>query len=88
MSRNGSGYGERAVTALAGAGGSFLARKVIGFAWTKVTGRKPPDKPEDTEVSLGEAMIWAVVAASAVAAARVLATRLVASQARRNQASQ
>jgi len=83
MSNKGGGIGGRAVTALAGAGGSFVARKVIGFAWTKVTGRKPPEKPEDADVALGEAVTWAVLIAAAVAAARVLAIRLATGQARR-----
>ncbi len=65
----------RAVSALVGAGAAFAARKLLIFGWKTVTGKEPPEHPEDPQVALGEALIWGVVLGAAVAAARLLATR-------------
>jgi len=74
------GKGSKAVNALAGGAAAYVARKVIVFAWTKVTGRQPPDKAEDREVAIGEDIAWAVLVGAGVAAARVLATRFANSR--------
>jgi Protein of unknown function (DUF4235) len=66
--------GNRAVTALVGFGATFAARKVIQFAWKKITGKEPPE-PEDPQVALGEALAWAVAMAVGVQVARMLAVR-------------
>jgi len=65
----------RAVSALVGAGAAFAARKLLIFGWKTVTGKEPPEHPEDPQVALGEALIWGVVLGAAVGAARLLATR-------------
>ncbi len=52
--------GSRAVNAVAGMAAAFVARKLLTFAWTKVTGKEPPDSPEDPQVALGEALAWGV----------------------------
>jgi hypothetical protein len=70
-----SGGGSRLVSALVGAGAAFLARKILSFGWTKITGRKPPEHPEDPEVALREALIWGIVLGAGVHTARMLATR-------------
>jgi Protein of unknown function (DUF4235) len=70
------GMGSKAINALAGGVAAYVARKAIVFAWTKTTGREPPDKAEDREVAIGEAVIWAMLVGAGVAAAKVLATRL------------
>jgi Protein of unknown function (DUF4235) len=69
--------GTRAVSAVAGLAATFAARKLLTFAWTKVTGREPPEKPEDPGVALGEALAWGIATAAVVAAARTLAVRAV-----------
>jgi hypothetical protein len=74
MSGKRAGGGSRIVTAVAGFAASFVARKLIQFAWKKITGREPPE-PEDPQVALGEAVAWAVLAAVSVQLARMLATR-------------
>lgn len=84
MPRKGGDYGSKAVNALAGAAAAFVMRKAIGFAWTKATGRKPPEKAEDPQVALGEAVVWAVLLGAGVAAARVLAIRLATRQSQRH----
>jgi hypothetical protein len=70
-----SGGGSRLVSALVGAGAAFLARKVLSFGWTKITGKKPPEHPEDPEVALRDALIWGIVLGAGVHTARMLATR-------------
>jgi hypothetical protein len=80
MPGKGGDKGGKLVNALAGAAAAFVARKIIIFAWTKATGREPPDKAEDREVAIGEAVAWAMLVGAGVAAARVLATRLATSR--------
>ena len=76
--------GSKAVTTLAGMAAAFVARKVIGLAWTKITGREPPGKAEDPDVAIGEALAWTVVLGTGVAVARVLAVRLAVRQSSRH----
>jgi hypothetical protein len=73
-----AGAGSKIVTALVGAGAAFAARKVLFFGWKKVTGKEPPEHPEDPQVALGEALIWGVVLGAGVHTARLLATRATA----------
>ena len=70
-----SGGGSRLVSALVGAGAAFLARKILSFGWTKITGKEPPEHPEDPQVALREALIWGIVLGAGVHTARMLATR-------------
>ena len=70
-----SGGGSRLVSALVGAGAAFLARKVLSLGWTKITGKKPPEHPEDPQVALREALVWGIVLGAGVHTARMLATR-------------
>jgi hypothetical protein len=65
----------RAVSALVGAGAAFATRKLLTIGWKTVTGKAPPEHPEDPAVALGEALVWGVALGAAVAAARLLATR-------------
>jgi hypothetical protein len=66
--------GNRAVTALVGFGATFAARKLIQFAWKKITGKEPPDA-DDPQVAIAEALAWGVALAVGVQVARVLAVR-------------
>jgi hypothetical protein len=65
----------RAVSALVGAGAAFATRKLLTIGWKTVTGKEPPEHPEDPQVALSEALIWGIALGAAVAAARLLATR-------------
>jgi Protein of unknown function (DUF4235) len=76
-------YGSKAINALVAAAATFIARKAITFAWTKATGRQPPEAAEDPQVAIGEAVAWAVVAGAGVGVARVLAVRLASRQSAR-----
>ncbi len=80
MPGKGADYGGKAVNALAGAAAAFVARKLIIFAWTKITGRQPPGKAEDPDVAIGEALVWTLVLGMGVAVARVLAVRVATKQ--------
>ena len=72
--------GSRAVSALAGMAAAFVVRKALSFGWTKITGKEPPEHPEDPQVALGEALVWGVVVGAGVHVARMLATRAVSRQ--------
>lgn len=76
MPSKGGDFGSKAINALAGAAAAYLARKGIMFLWTKAMGRKPPEKVEDPEVALGEALAWTIVAGVVVSVAKLLAVRL------------
>ena len=73
--------GTKAVSAVAAMVAAFIARKVITFAWTKITGKEPPTHPEDPQVALSEALGWAALTGVTVEAARLLATRAAARKA-------
>ena len=70
--------GTKVVSAVAAMAAAFVARKVITFAWTKITGKEPPTHPEDPQVALAEALSWAALTGVTVEAARLLATRAAA----------
>jgi Protein of unknown function (DUF4235) len=65
----------RAITGLAGLAAAFVARKLLSFAWTRVTGKEPPEHPEDPQVALGEALLWGVLMGAGVSTVRLLAVR-------------
>jgi hypothetical protein len=60
---------------------AFVARKLLIFAWTKITGKKPPTNPEDPQVALVEALGWSVLVGITIATVRVLAIRAVSRRA-------
>ncbi len=80
MSDKRAGAGSKAVSALAGAAAAFVARKVLFFSWKKLTGKEPPEHPEDPQVALAEALVWGIVMGAGVSTARMLVTRLMASR--------
>jgi hypothetical protein len=86
MSGKRAGAGSKAVGALVGAAAAFAARKLLSFAWTKVTGKEPPEHPEDPQVALHEALIWGMVLGAGVSAARMLATRATSARGQKSAA--
>lgn len=80
MPGKGTDYVNKAINAMAGAAAAYVARKAIVFAWTKVTGKRPPEAAEDRKVAMGEAVAWAFVVGAGVGVARVLAVRLASRQ--------
>jgi hypothetical protein len=75
---NGGGdSGATKIVAVAAAfAAAFIARKVLTFGWTKVTGKEPPSD-QDPDAGWGEALGWAVVIGVGIQAARMVATRTV-----------
>jgi hypothetical protein len=69
--------GSKMANTVAGMAASFVARKLLALAWTKIVGKEPPDSPEDPQVALGEALAWGVLMGAGVGVARLLATRAV-----------
>lgn len=69
------GRGSRAVNAMVGAAAAFGARRLLQFGWKRVTGKAPPEHPEDPQVALREAVTWGVLLGAGVHTARLLATR-------------
>ncbi|GAA4219222.1 hypothetical protein FHR32_000337 [Streptosporangium album] len=65
----------RAIGGLVGLATAWAARKVIGFAWEKTTGKKPPSDNESLDISLGEAIGYAVVMGVGMQVAQILTAR-------------
>ena len=73
--------GTRFVYMMTATSTAFLARKLLVFAWTKATGKKPPMNPEDPQETLAEALGWSILVGITVSVARVLAIRAVSRRA-------
>lgn len=67
--------GSRVLTGLVGLAAAYVARMVIQFLWKRITGKEPPEHPDDPEVAIGEALAWGIVVGVGMTAARMLATR-------------
>jgi hypothetical protein len=72
--KRGSG-GNKVISGVVGFAAAFGARKMLVFAWKRITGKEPPEHPEDPQVALGEALGWALVLGIGVQIARMLALR-------------
>ena len=88
MSDNSDSAGTRVMAALAAVAAAWVARKVITFGWTKVTGKEPPGNPEDPHGGVAEALSWAVILGVSIESARLLATRAATRKMRRAPASE
>ena len=88
MSDDSETAGTRLTAALAAMAAAWIARKVITFGWTKVTGKEPPGNPEDPHVGVAEALSWAVILGVSIESARLLATRAATRKMRRAPASE
>jgi hypothetical protein len=65
-------------------GATMAARKAMTAGWKLSTGKKPPSNPEHPDVSMGEAVAWAIASGVAVGVARMLASRKAADYYRRS----
>jgi hypothetical protein len=70
-----SGSNSRLVTTVAVTGGVFVLRKLLGTAWTKVTGRVPPTDLTDPKVTLFEALAWSIGTGLVIETARFFIVR-------------
>lgn len=65
-------------------GATIAARKAMTTSWKVATGKEPPQNPADPDVSIGEAVAWAVVSGVAIGLARMLASRKAANYYRKS----
>ncbi|MBP2707062.1 DUF4235 domain-containing protein [Microbispora sp. RL4-1S] len=68
----------RIVGGLLGLAVGFASRKVLGYAWEKATGKKPPASADSPDISLREAIAYAVVMGLGMEVTRIIATRAAA----------
>jgi hypothetical protein len=65
-------------------GATIAARKALTATWKVSTGKEPPSNPEHPDVTMGEAVTWAIASGVAVGLARLFATRKAADYYRRS----
>ena len=65
-------------------GATMAARKAMSATWKISTGKEPPSNPEHPDVSMAEAVTWAIASGVAVGLARMLAGRKAADYYRRS----
>ncbi len=65
-------------------GAGIAARKAMTTSWKVATGKEPPQNPADPDVSIGEALAWAMVSGLTIGVARMLASRQAANYYRRS----
>ena len=82
MATGSRGYTLMALAATLAA--TMAARKALSATWKLSTGKQPPSNPEHPDVSMGEAVAWAVASGVAVGVARMLASRKAADYYRRS----
>lgn len=63
-------YGKSAAVVAA-----IASTQAVNLTWRAALGRKPPASPENPEVTMREAIAWAVISGSAAQIARIVATR-------------
>lgn len=72
----------KVLTAGAAVAASFVARKATDGTWSFVTGKEVPDNPDDPDLDIKDAIVFALLSGAIIAVARMLAnreaTRLVA----------
>ena len=68
----------KAVSTLAGVIAGLVTKKAVGAVWLRVTGNAPPDPPENPDIALPGALLWAVAAGAAAAVVKVCLTRQAA----------
>ncbi|PZG05778.1 DUF4235 domain-containing protein [Nonomuraea aridisoli] len=65
----------RVIGGLVGLVTAWAARKVLGFAWVKATGKEPPVDTDSPEVSMGEAIGYAVLMGVGMSVAQIVVNR-------------
>ena len=73
----------RALGATAAFAAGYGTRKLVTLAWKRITGKEPPSDPNDPQVSIGEALTWALVLGGSMETARLLAGRAATKNMRR-----
>ncbi|TDD44589.1 DUF4235 domain-containing protein [Nonomuraea terrae] len=65
----------RVIGGLVGVVTAWAARKILGFAWVKATGKEPPIDTDSPEVSMGEAIGYAVLMGVGMSVAQIVVNR-------------
>ncbi|MEU6710203.1 DUF4235 domain-containing protein [Nonomuraea sp. NPDC046802] len=65
----------RVIGGLVGLATGWAARKVLGFVWVKATGKEAPVDPESPEVTMGEAIGYAVLMGVGMSVAQIVVNR-------------
>ncbi|MFC5829010.1 DUF4235 domain-containing protein [Nonomuraea insulae] len=65
----------RVIGGLVGLVTAWGARKILGYAWQKTTGKEPPLDTDSPEVSMGEAIGYAVVMGVGMSVAQIVVNR-------------
>lgn len=65
----------RVIGAAVGLVTAWGARKLLGLAWVKATGKEPPLDPDSPEVTMGEAIGYAVVMGVGMSVAQIVVNR-------------
>jgi hypothetical protein len=81
--KRGGGGAPKMLSTLASAAAAFGAKKLIFFIWKQVTGKEPPEHPEDPQVALRDAIVFGIVLGATVQTARLLATRATSGRLRK-----
>jgi uncharacterized protein DUF4235 len=74
----------KAMGATAAFAAGYGARKLVTLAWKRITGKEPPSDPHDPQVSIREALTWALVLGASMETARLLAGRAATKNMRRS----
>ncbi len=74
----------KAMGATAAFAAGYGARKLVTLVWKRITGKEPPSDPHDPQVSIGEALTWALVLGASMETARLLAGRAATKNMRRS----
>lgn len=77
MPGKGEGRTIRTLKDTAGLVAVVAARRGLRAGWKVVTGKDPPDAPDDKQVPLGEVVAWAMLFGAAMSTVRMIAGRCV-----------
>jgi hypothetical protein len=83
MSQKHGNGGSRAVGTVAALAAAYGTRRLMTLGWKRVTGKEPPSDPHDPQVSIREALSWAVLLGVSIETARLLAMRAATRRVRR-----
>jgi Protein of unknown function (DUF4235) len=83
MSQKRGNGGSRAAGTVAALAAAYGTRRLMTLGWKRVTGKEPPSDPHDPQVSIREALSWAVLLGVGIETARLLAMRAATRRVRR-----
>jgi hypothetical protein len=75
MAGKGEDRTSRALKEAAGLVAAVAARRGLQLTWKHITGGQPPLAPDDEQVPLGRAVLWAFLVGAAMTIARMFAIR-------------